>query len=143
MGVPYITGLSEKLSRTFSFCNPSNMLCQLRCSPKDPTKKKETSGVIYQINCEGISKVSGIGEIGRTPKAMFTEHQLPSTRTPEVSQQLHLQERKKHKCSLDSGRILDHNTHDDMRGIREAVNICMLHSDDLNRDGGHHQHPYN
>ena len=79
VGLLYIKGLSKELRRTHgahgedSFFNPSSMLCQLQCSPKHPEKKNETICVIYQINCEGVSKDSGcmntyIGETGRTLK---------------------------------------------------------------------------
>ena len=95
VGRHYTKGLSEELRRTFSihrvdsFFKPRNTLHQLLCSPKDPAKKEETCGMIYKINCEGISKDCGcrityIGETGRTLKARFAEHQWPSTRTSEV-----------------------------------------------------------
>ena len=85
VGLPYIKGLSEEPRRTFrahrvdSFFMPSNtfhqLLCSLTfrlilCSLKD-LAMEETSGVIYQINCEGIIKDSSsrstyFGETGRT-----------------------------------------------------------------------------
>ena len=83
MGCPCIMGLSQELRRTLrahrvdSFVN---MHHQLLCSMKDQSKMEETSSVIYQINCEVISKYSAcrstyIGETGRTLKARSTEHQ--------------------------------------------------------------------
>ena len=63
VGLPYTKGLSEELRRTLRahrvdrFFKPSNTLHQLLCPLKD-LSKKESSGVIYQINCEGIGKDS-------------------------------------------------------------------------------------
>ena len=111
------------------------MLCQLFAHPKNPAKKEEISEVIYKINCEVISKDSGcrstyIGETGRTLKARFREHQWPiaSTRTSEVSQHLYLQGRQKHQVSLVSIRIMDRDADEDMRGIRESVQIVHIHA---------------
>ena len=48
--LPYIKGLSERLSMIFRAHGiESNMFHQILCPLKDPVKK-ETSGVIYQIN---------------------------------------------------------------------------------------------
>ena len=96
--------------------------------PSPPVLTQKTSGVIYQINCEGTSKDSGcrstyIGETGRILKVTFTEHRQPSTRTSEVSHHLHLQRRQKHQVSLDNVRILDHEADGDRRGIKTFVHV--------------------
>ena len=124
VSLPYIEGLSEELSRTFKahrVDKPSNTLCQLLCSPKDPAKEG-TSGVIYHIHCDGNNMDSSyrstyIGGTGRMLKTRFAEHRQPSTRTSKVLQHLHLQGRQKHQVSLDSARILHRKAHEDRRGI--------------------------
>ena len=47
--------------RVDSFFKPNNMLCQLLCLPKDPAKKEEISGMIYQINLKESARMDTEG----------------------------------------------------------------------------------
>ena len=59
----YVKGVSEQLRRTFKdhgvdcYFKATNCLRQLLCSPKDPTKKGDTIGVIYHVRCLGSTGV--------------------------------------------------------------------------------------
>ncbi|XP_033108664.1 uncharacterized protein LOC117110160 [Anneissia japonica] len=84
--IPYIKGVSETLKRTFETFDittcfkPTCTLRQLLVSPKDKSQKKDITGAIYHIPCQGKTtsgkcKDSYIGESERTLKTRFLEHQ--------------------------------------------------------------------
>ena len=88
VAIPYISGLSEELARTYknygvnSYMKPINTIRQQLVRPKDATPLECQSCVIYQLQCNEQRSHSYIGE---TKLALH-----PSHRTPE--------ERQTHSC---------------------------------------------
>ena len=58
IGLPYVQGLSERLSKTFRqhgvsvYHKPVNTLCSILIHPKDKMPKDKKCGVIYEITCD-------------------------------------------------------------------------------------------
>ena len=58
LGLPYIQGLSEQLSRTYQshgvylLHKPSNTIRSMLVHPKDKTPKEKLCGTIYHITCD-------------------------------------------------------------------------------------------
>ena len=78
--LPYIKGLSEKLSRILkdhqvsTSYKPHTTLRRLLVHPKDKIPKEDTCDVVYQIPCLNCDEVY-IGETGRQMKTRQAEHQ--------------------------------------------------------------------
>ena len=79
VSVPYIHGVSEKLSRIFSPFSikiahkPSNKIVSSISKLKDPIATFDKSSIIYQIPCKNCPN-SYIGESGRELKIRLNEH---------------------------------------------------------------------
>ena len=145
--LPYIKGTSEAIRRTFSnygvsvFFKPTRTLRQILVSPKDKTDKKDITGPVYYIPCQGKTvtgtgqcKEAYIGETERSLKTRFNEHRRPSSTASEVSNHIHI-ESPGHSVDLDKVRILDRDNRWFQRGVKEAVHI-KANQPSLNKDGG-------
>jgi len=143
--LPYIKGTSEALRRTFSaygisvFFKPTRTLRQFLVSPKDKTEKKDITGPVYYIPCQGQNitgqcKETYIGETERSLKTHFNEHKRPSNTSSEVSNHIHI-ESPGHSVDLDQVRILDTENKWFERGVKEAIYI-KANQPSLNKDGG-------
>ena len=80
LGLPYIQGLSEQLSRTYQshgvylFHKPSNTIRSMLVHPKDKTPKEKLCGTIYHITCDDDTLHTYIGETKRPLSVRFKEH---------------------------------------------------------------------
>ena len=148
--LPYIKGTSEALKRTFQnygvkvVFKPTQTLRQYLVSPKDKTDKKDITGAVYHIPCQGITtrgqcKETYIGETERNVKTRFNEHRRPSSTKSEVSQHIHI-ESPGHTVDFDKVKILDRDPRYLERGIKEAIYI-RTHKPTLNRDRGRYNLP--
>ena len=148
--LPYVKKVTEELRRVFrdygwQVCaKPSNKLRHSLVAPKDKEHKKNRTGVVYHIPCQGKTtrgqcKETYIGETERSLKARFSEHRRASTTSSEVSQHLHI-ESPGHQVDIDSVKILDREPKYLERGIKEAIYI-RTHQPTLNKDGGRYKLP--
>ena len=148
--LPYIKGTSEALKRAFQnygvkvVFKPTQTLRQHLVSPKDKTEKKDITGAIYHIPCQGTTtrgqcKESYIGETERNVKTRFNEHRRPSSLSSEVSQHIHI-ESPGHTVDFDKVKILDRDPRYLERGIKESIYIST-HKPTLNRDRGRYNLP--
>jgi len=121
------------------YFKPRNTIRQLLCSPKDPAKKEEICGVVYQINCGGTrtQKCTStyVGETSKTLKTRFDQHRRPSSTSSHVSLHLHQPDRESHTITMDNFKILDRDPYTFERKIREAIHIRRL-KPDLNKNVG-------
>ena len=142
--------VTEELRRIFSdygwkvCAKPTNSLRQILVAPKDKLEKKDQTGVVYFISCQGSTsrgqcEETYIGETERSLKTRFMEHRRPSTTTSEVSQHIHI-ESPGHSVDIDKVKVLDREPKYLERGIRESIYIRAL-KPSLNRDGGRYRLP--
>ena len=79
IGLPYVQGLSERLSKTFRqhgvsvYHKPVNTLRSILVHPKDKTPKYKKCGVIYEITCDQDPAHVYIGETKRPLGKRFKE----------------------------------------------------------------------
>ena len=123
---------------------PTRTLRQLLVSPKDKDQKKDKTGIVYLIPCQGETNAgacseSYIGETERSLKTRFMEHRRPSSTSSEVSQHIHI-ESPGHRVDLESVKILDREPKYFERGVKEAIYIRM-NQPSLNKDGGRYKLP--
>ena len=148
--LPYIKGISEALRRNFQkfgirvTFKPTQTLRQFLVAPKDKTEKKDVTGPVYMIPCQGQTtrgacKESYIGETERSLKTRFLEHRRPSTTSSEVSNHIHI-ESPGHHVDLDKVQILDREPRWFERGVKEAIHI-RANQPSLNKDGGRYKLP--
>ena len=80
LGIPYIQGLSEQLSRTYQshrvylFHKPSNTIRSIILHPKDKTPKEKLFGAINHITCDDHTHHTYIGETKRPLSIRLNEH---------------------------------------------------------------------
>ena len=78
VSLPYVKGLSEKISRTLSKHNiivahkSNRTIKDILCHPKDKITEEEKKGIIYKVNC--LCGKSYIGETGRPLSTRMKEH---------------------------------------------------------------------
>nr|XP_054774799.1 uncharacterized protein LOC129282974 [Lytechinus pictus] len=148
--LPYVKGLSEALRRNFSqfgirVCyKPTRTLRQYLVAPKDKTEKKDITGPIYLIPCQGqttkgLCQESYIGETERSLRTRFLEHRRPSSTSSEVSQHIHI-ESPGHCVDINKVQVLDREPRYFERGVKEAIYIRAFRPS-LNRDGGRYKLP--
>ena len=148
--IPYIKGFSEALRRIYGSYGirgcfkPTSTLRQFLVAPKDKSEKKDITGPIYSIHCQGQTNRGQceefyIGETERSLKARFLEHRRPSSTSSEVSQHIHI-ESPGHKIDLEKVKILDREPRWFERGVKEAIYI-RINQPTLNKDGGRYKLP--
>ena len=141
---------SEALKRTYNtygvkaYFKPTPTLRQILVSPKDKTEKKDITGPIYGIFCQGQTtrgkcKEFYIGETVSSLKTRFLEHKRPSSTSSEVSNYIHF-ESPGHHIDLDEVKILDREPCWFERGVKEAIYI-KVNKPTLNKDGGRYKLP--
>jgi len=156
--VPYIEGLSEKLSRVYRKHNiscamkPHTTIRSLLVHPKDKIEKGKTCGVVYQIPCSNCNKVY-IGETSRQLDTRCKEHKDDVQKhTQGVSTR---SQRKTSATVLHTSALTDHAaatshvidwTNIDIKAkednlmkriIKEAICIRKT-KNNMNRDAGRH-----
>ena len=112
---------------------------QFLVAPKDKSEKKDITGPIYSIHCQGQTNRGQceefyIGKTERSLKARFLEHRRPSSTSSEVSQYIRI-ESPGHKIDLEKVKILDREPRWFERGVKEAIYI-RINQPTLNKDGG-------
>ena len=84
VGLPYVSGLSEHLSRVFraqgtrTYHKPYNTLRSILVHPKDRTPTEKKTGVVYDITCN-VCGEHYTGETARTLEKRMGEHQKQTT----------------------------------------------------------------
>ena len=150
VAIPYVKGFSEALKRTYNtysvnaYSRPTRTLRQILVSPKDKTEKKDITGPIYGVFCQGQTTRGKceefyIGETERSLKNCFLEHNRPSSTSSEVLNHIHI-ESPGHHIDLDEVKILDREPHWFERGVKEAIFI-KVNKLTLNKDGGCYKLP--
>ena len=80
IGLPYVQGLSERLSKTFRqhgvsvYHKPVNTLRSILVHPKDKTPKDKKRGVLHEITCDQATAHVYIGETKRPLWKRVKEH---------------------------------------------------------------------
>ncbi|XP_033117319.1 uncharacterized protein LOC117117198 [Anneissia japonica] len=129
-----------EVNRSLAFLDTLTLLV----SPKDKSQKKDITGAIYHIPCQGKTtsgkcKDSYIGESERTLKTRFLEHCRPSSTSSEIFQHIHI-ESPGHHVDLAQVNFLDREPRHFERGVKEAIHI-RVNKPTLNRDVGRHKLP--
>ena len=155
--IPYIEGVSEKLQRIFwkhkisTAMRPHNTIKNLLVYPKDKREANQMCEVVYDISCKGCDK-SYIGETGRAFGTRLKEHQSDAEKvanrkftraqrkesTSELNKSAiteHIAQ-ENHDIDWDGAKILDRDSDQFTRKIREAIWIRRRGSKTMNRDVG-------
>ena len=135
--LPYIQGLTEKLSRRMRangvqvHVRPLHKLRNVLVSPKDTTPHLQLANIVYMIECEaeGCSE-RYVGETGRKLEVRSKEHMKKGP----VSD--HLQQAS-HTFTIQNTKVLERETDWFRRGVKEAIQIYQQDAT-LNLDRGRH-----
>ena len=125
IGLPYVQGLSERLSKTFRqhgvivYHKPVNTLRSILVHPKDKTPKDKKCGVIYEITCDQDPAHVYIGETKRPLRKCFKEHTNLTIPTG-VGDHCNA---TGHSVSLDNTRVLTREPQWTKRKVKEAIYI--------------------
>ncbi|XP_072051726.1 uncharacterized protein [Amphiura filiformis] len=156
--IPYIEGRSEKLQRIFwkhriaTAMKPHNTLKSLLVHPKDKRDPNETCEVVYRVDCKGCDKMY-VGETGRAFATRLKEHQkdaekITSNRNyTRAKRKESLTEQNKsaitdhisqenHVINWEGAKIIDKDSNQHTRKIREAIWIRRGGEKTMNRDIG-------
>ncbi|XP_076438816.1 uncharacterized protein LOC143277798 [Babylonia areolata] len=137
--MPYVSGVTEVLSMKIRklgvsvHAKPTNTIRSQLVRPKDKTDKLDTSGVIYQIDCQDCDQ-SYIGETERHLHKRLKEHKRESSPVGE-----HLTH-DQHHFGKDNVQVLDREARWFQREVKEAFHITARNPI-LNRDRGQHNLP--
>ena len=136
VGLSYVSGLSEHLSRIFraqdirTYHKPYNTLRSILFHPQDRTPTEKKTGVVYDIICNDCVE-HYIGETARTLEKRLGEHQKQTTSAiPEHQSQAN------HEIDWKWVKILDKESVDVKRKIKEAIHIRRQRPT-LKRDEGY------
>ncbi|XP_072025290.1 uncharacterized protein [Amphiura filiformis] len=155
--LPYIEGLSEKLQRIFwkhriaTAMRPHNTLRNLLVHPKDKIESNKTCEVVYRVDCKGCDKTY-IGETGRAFGTRLKEHQKDAEKVKNrtytrAKRKESLTEQNKsaitdhiaqenHVINCEGAKIIDKDSNQFTRKIREAMWIRRRGNKTMNRDIG-------
>ena len=145
LGLPYIQGLSEQLSRTYQshgvylFHKPSNTTRSMlvhHVHPKDKTSKEKLCGTIYNITCDDDTLHTYIGETKRPLSVRFKEH-CKLDKPTGVGDHCNA---TGHSVSMDNLRVLDREQDWLKRKVKEAIHIKQR-APSMNRDQGYQLPP--
>ena len=163
--VPYVQGLSEKITRIYkkygisTSVRPNSTLRQLLVHPKDKLEALENGEIVYRIPCKMCNK-SYIGETGRQLKTRIDEHKKDVN---SISSQTFTRNKRKesqstiHKSAItdhvatsnhiidwEGVKIVDKESNRRRRHVREAIWIRRTEGA-INRDQGCYElsHLYN
>jgi len=107
-----------------------NTLRSILVHPKDRTPTEKKTGVVYDITCNDCGE-HYIGETGRTLEKRLGEHQKQTTSAIREHQS-----QANHEIDWEGVKILDRESVDVKRKIKEAIHIrCQRPT--LNRDRGY------
>ena len=123
IGLPYMQGLVERLSKTFRqhdvsvYHKPVNTLRSIPVHPKDKTPKDKKCGVIYEITCDQDPAHVYIGETKRPHGKRFKEH---TSLTIPTGVGDHCTA-SGHSVSLNNTRVLTREPQRTERKVKEAI----------------------
>ena len=106
-------------------------------APKDPTEKEDQTGVVYHIPCSDCSSVY-IGETGRKLKCRLKEHKSIA---PSATSQVSAHAKSGHSIDWDAVKILEKDSRNDTRKIREAIHIRRDTDPKINTSRGYELSP--
>ena len=104
-----------------------NTLRSILVHPKDRTPTEKKTGVVYDITCNDCGE-HYIGKTARTLEKRLGEHQKQTTSA--------IREHQSHEIDWEGVKILDKESVDVKRKIKEAIHIRRQRPT-LNRDGGY------
>ena len=140
VGIPYVKGVSERLSRAFQqhgchvFHKPTNSLRSQLTKVKDRTDPLKKCGVVYQVDCPDCTE-DYIGETARVLSTRLDEHQ----KRPNSAVFEHLQTTG-HNFQPHDTKVLATEPNLVKRKIKEAIEIKQRRPS-LNRDMGYELPP--
>ncbi len=138
--LPYAQGVSEKLCRVFKKHNtnvafkPERTIRNMLVAPKDKPPRDSACGVVYKIECGGCDS-EYIGETGRQLGTRLKEHRKSLATGTLASAVSEHSMREGHPIDWDSVKIIDRESVDIPRKVREAIHI-RRRQPQMNRDGG-------
>ena len=129
--VPYVPGVSERLSRIFRKFDvkiahkPTNTIKDKICHLKDKRKNLDKAGVVYELDCNQCT-AKYIGETGRQTRDRMKEHQNDiSVRKPASKIYQHVNNNQGHSFDFNNVRILAHERYVHTRRHLEGVHSYM------------------
>ena len=142
LGLLYIQGLYEQLSRTYQshgvylFHKPSNTIRSMLVHPKDKTPKEKLCGTIYHITCDDDTLHTYIGETERPLSVRFKEH----CKLDKPTGVRYHCNATGHSVSMDNLRVIDREQDWLKRKVKEAIHIKQR-APSMNRDQGYQLPP--
>ena len=155
--IPYVEGLSNKLSRIFkkhgfsTAMKPHKTLRNMLVHPKDKRDPLQTAELVYEIPCKNCPK-SYIGETGRLFKTRLSEHKLEteklSSKTYTRSQKESLTSEtyksaiaehvaaQNHVIGWKEAKVIDNESNKTTRWLKEAIWIRSRANNTMNKDEG-------
>jgi hypothetical protein len=155
--VPYVEGLSERMSRIFKkhgFSTSMKPHCTLRnllVHPKDKRDPLQTAEAIYEIPCKSCPKTY-IGETGRLFSTRLKEHKTEAEKACNKS--FTRSQRKQstsdiyksaitehaasnnHVIGWDEAQVIDQESNKTTRWLKEAIWIRSRGTNTMNKDEG-------
>ena len=142
IGLPYVQGLSERLSKIFRqhsvsvYHKPVNTLRSILVHLKDKTPKDKKCGVIYEITCDQDPAHLYIDETKSQLGKCFKEHTNLTIPTG-VGDHCNA---TGHSVSLDNTKVLTREPQWTKRKVKEAIYI-KKNAPSMNRERGYHLPP--
>ncbi|XP_072048709.1 uncharacterized protein [Amphiura filiformis] len=155
--IPYIAGVSEKISRIMKKHNistamkPHTTIKKMLVHPKDKQEKERTANCVYEIPCKSCPQTY-IGETKRQFGVRMSEHkreaekagQLKYTRSKRTESLTEINKsaitdhvsRENHIIDWDSSSIIDREENRRARWVKEAIWIRKRGDKTMNRDEG-------
>jgi len=155
--VPYVQGLTERVSRVFkkhgfsTAMKPHRTIRSMLVHPKDKLLPQQKAEAIYEIPC-GDCASSYIGETGRPFGTRLKEHQKevekfeskPYTRASRTSSVTEIHKSAitdhvastNHSIQWEDAKVIDREADKTTRWLKEAIWIRRKGKDTLNKDEG-------
>ena len=136
--LPYLRGLSEKLSNIFrehginTYHKPVNTIKSMLPSPKDKAPDSAKCGIIYEVNCPQCQDTY-VGETGRILNTRVKEHLNPKRVPTAIGD--HIKDTG-HMISPSDFKVVAREEMELRRKIREAIEIRERRPR-MNRDTGY------
>ena len=136
--LPYVQGISEKLTRIFkehgvgTYHKPYNTIKSLLVHPKDKTPDMNKCGVVYEIACPECDE-KYIGETARAMSTRLKEHLKPKAILSAVAE--HCLDQG-HNIKKENVKIIAREDHLWRRKIKESIEI-RTRQPTLNCDQGY------
>ena len=155
--VPYVEGVSERISRVFkkhgfsTALKPHRTLRSMVVHPKDKRDHKQSAELVYEIPCNSCKKTY-VGETGRILKTRLGEHKKEAEKFSDTnytrSKAAELESyvfksaaaehavRKNHVVGWDKAKQIDQEADKTTRWLRESIWIRSRGEHSMNKDEG-------